>query len=201
MAFFCDADIFGHRRRRALVGGTVTAAFILGTWVSLLWFLGSRNINRSWKPWEVDIRSGSDFADPLAVLVILGFSFATFQVYGQWVYGTLTNRPRTLSRFSGFFESMRAVGLAVAFGIDSHNTPFLTEAGTYFALTFAGLALSGYAALRYTTYSQYGKEEDVVVPEEFEEHNHGLPYGVNPAPGSPDLIVISSMKDEATLVH
>ena len=154
MARFCDADIIGHRRQRALVGGSVTAAFMLGAWVSLLWFLGSRHINRSRKPWEVDIWSGRNFADPLAVLILVGFSFATFLVYGQWVFGTLTNRPTTLSRFSGFFEAMRAVGLAVAFDIDSHNTPFPAEAATYFALIFAGLALSVYAVLRYTTHSR-----------------------------------------------
>lgn len=166
MAFFFDADIFGHRRRRALVGGAATAAIILRAWVSLLWFLGLRNINRSRKPWEVDIRSGRDFADPLAVLMFLGFSFATFQVYGQWLYGTLTNRPRTLDK-PGLVESMRSVG------IDSHNTPFLTEAGTYFACWASALWLRG----------------------------SKLPYGVNAAPGTPDLIIISSMKDDTTLVH
>lgn len=64
---------------------------------------------------------------------------------------------------------MRALGFAVAFGIDSNSVPFLSEIGTTFALTMAGLVLCVLSAARYTTDSFYGEEERVILPETFDK--------------------------------
>ncbi len=69
------------------------------------------------------------------------------------------------------------MGLAVAFGIDSNSIPFLTEAATYLALMMAGLILCVLSACRYTTDSEYGKEEGVVVPASFEAMHDQLEEG------------------------
>ena len=65
-------------------------------------------------------------------------------------------------------ESLRALGLAVAFGIDSNSVPFLNEAATYFALLMVGLSLCMISSWKYTTNTEYGKEEGVIVPEGLE---------------------------------
>ena len=58
----------------------------------------------------------------------------------------------------------------MAFGIDSHNVPFLTEAATYFSLGMAGLILCAVAAVMYTKESRYGEEDNVILPEAFERN-------------------------------
>lgn len=67
-------------------------------------------------------------------------------------------------------EALRALGFAVAFGIDSNSVPFLTEAAAYFSLAMVGLILCVFSAIKYTRDSRYGEEEDVVVPEAFERN-------------------------------
>lgn len=87
----------------------------------------------------------------------------------MWVCAAFSNEPSKLSHFSGFVEGTRALGFAVAFGVDSNTVPFLTEAGTYFALLMIGLCCCAISASLYMSDSFYGKEETVIVPQSFDE--------------------------------
>lgn len=146
----------------------VAAVFTIGSWAALLWFLSSRNLDRSKKPWGTDWSAGSSFAGPLSIYVFVGCTWALFQGYIQWLASTFSNEPKKLGRFSGYMEALRALGFAVAFGIDSNSVPFLTEAAAYFALIMAAIILCAISASRYTKDTKYGSEEGVIVPVRFE---------------------------------
>jgi hypothetical protein len=134
----------------------------------MFWFLASHDLDRNKKPWGVDWNDRHNLVALLPIYICIGCCWAMFQGYIQWLVATFSNEPSRLGRFSGYLESLRALGFAVAFGIDSNSVAFITEAAAYFSLTIAGLILCGVSAYLYTMETEYGKEEDVIVPEAFE---------------------------------
>ena len=156
------------------MAGLVAVLFIIVPWAATFSFLTRHDLDRSKKPSGIDWSSGSGFAEPLAIFIFLGCSFAILQGYLQWLCSTFSNEPSTLARFSGYVEAMKALGLGTAFGIDSNDTPFLNESVAYFALIMIGLVLSLISASKYTLDTKYGKEETVIIPAAFEVSNSSL---------------------------
>jgi hypothetical protein len=152
------------------LAATVTAIFLIGTWSGIFSFLKTHELDRAKKAWGVDWSNRPKFAGPLVMFIFLGSSWAILLGYIQWLCSTFSNEPSKLGRFSGYMEALRALGFAVAFGIDSNSVPFLTEAAAYFSLAMLGLILCVFSAIKYTRDSRYGEEEDVVVPEAFERN-------------------------------
>ncbi|KAH7333477.1 major facilitator superfamily domain-containing protein [Rhexocercosporidium sp. MPI-PUGE-AT-0058] len=169
IAFLCDSKLIGRRRARALIAAGVVASCLVAVWTAVIWFLISHPIDRHKKPLGTDWTNTLKAVPLLVIWVFMGGSWAMFQGYIVWVVGTFSNEPTKLSHFSGFAESMRALGFAIAFGIDSYKVAFLSEAGAYFALYMVGLICAALSAARYTTDCYYGKEELVVVPKSFDK--------------------------------
>lgn len=154
----------------AAVGTLVVASFS-----GLFWFLASHDIDRRKKPKGVDWAEGSAFTNLLVLYIIMGFSTNVFYGYIMWLCSTFTNDPLILSRYSGYIEGMKALGLIVAFAIDSNKVPFLTEAAAYFSLAVIGIALCGLSARKYTQHTRYGEENTVIVPRAFEQAAQPFP--------------------------
>ena len=95
----------------------------------------------------------------------------------MWLCSTFSNEPSNLSRYSGYIEGLKALGLVVAFGIDSNHIAFLTEGAAYFSMMIAGLLLCLISALTYTKDTKYGDEEFVIIPEVFEVDQSSLVSG------------------------
>jgi hypothetical protein len=169
--FVCDNKWFGNRRRRAMIASVFTAAFILGPHSGLLSFLGTHNLNRHKPGFTIDWNGGRDFTELFFPYMCLGFTSYLFQNYLLWLLATFTNDPTVLSRYSGYVEASKALGLIVAFAIDSNKTPFLTEEISYFSMNVVGMILCIIACVLYTTDTKYGEEETVIVPREFHPQN------------------------------
>ncbi|RDW74206.1 hypothetical protein BP5796_07648 [Coleophoma crateriformis] len=173
IAYVCDAAWIGSRRKRAMVAGCLVATVIGGTFIAMLVFLSHNRLDRSGSSRGVDWTDGTSFAGPFVIYIFFGACYPLFQNYHHWLYSTFSNEPHVLARYSGYFKGFQAWGTATAFGIDSHLTPFLTEAAAFFSLMMAGLALSVTSAYLNTTNTNYGKENGVVVPEAFEKISEG----------------------------
>ncbi|RDW67551.1 hypothetical protein BP6252_08947 [Coleophoma cylindrospora] len=169
IAYVCDAAWIGSRRKRAMVAGCLVATVIGGTFIAMLVFLSHNRLDRSGSSRGIDWTDGTSFAGPFVIYIFFGACYPLFQNYHHWLYSTFSNEPHVLARYSGYFKGFQAWGTATAFGIDSHLTPFLTEAAAFFSLMMAGLALSVTSAYLNTTNTNYGKENGVVVPEAFEK--------------------------------
>lgn len=163
----CDLTRFGYRKARAFQSSLIVALSTIGPWAALLWYLTTHDLDRRQSPPTVDWTNSASIS-LLLIFGFLGFSWATYQVFTSWLLATFSNDPDVLSRYSGYLEAVRSTGFAVAFGIDSGKTPFLTEAIAYFSLTMSGLALEVVAAKLFTTNSEYGREDNVVIPTAFE---------------------------------
>ncbi len=174
IAYVCDAKWIPNRRRRAFYAGAVVGSIIIGTFIAMMAFLGHNHLDRSGEGPGVDWTDGTTFAGPFAIYIFFGACYPLFQNYHHWLYSTFSNEPHVLARYSGSFKGFQAWGTATAFGIDSHLTPFLTEAATFFSMMVAGLCLSLTSAYLHTTNTNYGTEVGVITPEFFEV-TMGLP--------------------------
>jgi hypothetical protein len=117
-----------------MIVSAITAAFIIGTNSSLISFLGTHNLSRRKPAPGVDWKDGSEFTKLLIPYIFLGFTFYIFQNYLVRLLATFTNEPTIITRYSGYLEALKALGLIVAFVINSNKTPFLTEVVSYFSM-------------------------------------------------------------------
>ncbi|KAF4430717.1 putative membrane protein [Colletotrichum fructicola] len=168
IAWTCDGNIFGRRRRRAFISAAFVAVIMGGTWIALLAFLASNDFDRAGPVIGIDWTDGRRFAGPFVLYMFLGASYPIFQNFLIWVYSTFSNEPRTLGRYSGYFKGVQAFGTATAFGIDSRYVSFLHQAIVYAGLMLGGLGLASVSVYTYTSDTTYGQEEGVVVPEAFD---------------------------------
>ena len=164
--YVADLRYLGHRRRRALIFTIFTASLLITAYGAMLGF--ASNLDRTKGPRRFDI-SSSEFPGHLVIFMLFGFAGATFQIYTQWTIASYSNDPTFLAHLSGLVEAFRALGLAVAFVIDSHGVEFIFEGSLYFGLTVSGLLLAGIGSALYLRDSEYGREENVIVPEAFEQ--------------------------------
>jgi hypothetical protein len=151
-----------------MVVSIIAAALTLGSSSGLLSFFATHRLNRRKKPPGVDWSDGPAFANLLPLYIFLGISSSVFQSYLMWLCSTFSNEPTILSRYSGYIEALKALGMITAFGIDSNHIAFLTEEVVYFSLNAAGLTLCVISAFAYTRDTKYGDEECVIVPKAFQ---------------------------------
>jgi len=151
-----------------MIASAIATALILGSSAGLLWFLATHSLNRHQKAPGVDWSDGHAFTALLIPYIFVGCSSSIFQTYLMWLCSTFSNEPTILSRYSGYIEALKALGLVTAFGIDSNHTPFLTEEAIYFPLNVVGIALCVISALRYARDTKYGDEKFVIVPKAFD---------------------------------
>ena len=56
--------------------------------------------------------------------IFYGFIDAMWQTYAYWLMGALSNDPRKLAYFAGFYKGIQSAGAAVVWRLDAVKTPF-----------------------------------------------------------------------------
>lgn len=125
---------FKSRRMRGFVGIGVVATMSTGIWAGgLLNQLRYKDGNFGE---ELDFKmSGSRFAGPFVLYFSYGLLDAMFQSLCYWVIGALADDSETLSRYSGFYKGVQSAGAAVAWQVDTHKTPLVTQLVINWGLT------------------------------------------------------------------
>ncbi|XP_078167520.1 UNC93-like protein 1 [Carex rostrata] len=116
---------FTSRRVRGLFGVAIVAA--LGT---AIWGGGLANqLRYTDGEWTdlIDFKDGGRYAGPFVLYFSYGLLDAMFQSLVYWVIGALADDSQILSRYSGFYKSIQSAGAAVAWQVDTHHTPLLTQ--------------------------------------------------------------------------
>uniref|UniRef100_A0A2P2N2R4 UNC93-like protein 1 n=1 Tax=Rhizophora mucronata TaxID=61149 RepID=A0A2P2N2R4_RHIMU len=125
---------FHSRRRRAFFGIGIVA--VLGT---AIWAGGLANqLRYSYNdlPPALDFKkSGTRFAGPFVLYFSYGLLDAMFQSMVYWVIGALADDSEILSRYVGFYKGMQSAGAAVAWQIDKHKVPMLSQLIVNWSLT------------------------------------------------------------------
>ncbi|OAY59614.1 UNC93-like protein 1 [Manihot esculenta] len=125
---------FQSRRTRGFVGIAIVG--VLGT---AIWGGGLANqVNYSYHdlPPKLDFKdSRSDFAGPFVLYFSYGLLDSMFQSLVYWVIGALADDSEILSRYVGFYKGVQSAGAAVAWQIDTHKVPMLSQLIVNWSLT------------------------------------------------------------------
>lgn len=124
---------FQSRRMRGFVGISVVA--LLGT---AIWGGGLANqlpySHDRPQSEKLDFKDSS-FAGPFVLYFSYGLLDAMFQSMVYWVIGALADDSQTLSRYSGFYKGVQSAGAAVAWQVDTHKVPLLSQLIVNWSLT------------------------------------------------------------------
>ncbi|WVZ83127.1 hypothetical protein U9M48_030303 [Paspalum notatum var. saurae] len=128
IGYFLDFG-FASRRKRGLVGVVLVAA--VGT---AIWGGGLANqlkyghqIVGTKLPNPIDFKDSHRYPGTFLLYFFYGLLDAMFQSLIYWIIGALANDSQILSRYVGFYKGVQSAGAAVAWQVDMHKTPFLTQ--------------------------------------------------------------------------
>ncbi|KAL0923625.1 hypothetical protein M5K25_007689 [Dendrobium thyrsiflorum] len=158
---------FRSRRKRGLVGISIVA--VLGT---AIWAGGLANQLRytdgKW-PNKLDFKdSGSSYAGPFVLYFSYGLLDAMFQSLCYWVIGALADDSETLSRYSGFYKGVQSAGAAIAWQVDEHKTPLVSQLIVNWSLTSISYPLLAFLvvmAVKDDASAARGKDVEEKTPE------------------------------------
>ncbi|XP_002515609.2 UNC93-like protein 1 [Ricinus communis] len=125
---------FKSRKMRGFVGIGIVA--VLGT---AIWGGGLANqlrYSHNNLPPKLDFKdSGSDFGGPFVLYFSYGLLDAMFQSSVYWVIGALADDSEILSRYVGFYKGVQSAGAAIAWQVDTHKVPLLSQLIVNWSLT------------------------------------------------------------------
>lgn len=81
----------------------------------------------------------SRFAGYCVLYLFYGFLDAMWQTYAYWLMGALSNDPRKLAYFAGFYKGIQSAGAAVVWRMDATKHSFETLFGSSWGLCAAGM--------------------------------------------------------------
>jgi len=81
----------------------------------------------------------SPFLGYCFLYIFYGFIDAMWQTYAYWLMGALSNDPRKLAYFAGFYKGIQSAGAAVVWRLDAVKTPFEGLFGSSWGLCAAGM--------------------------------------------------------------
>ncbi|KAK4892204.1 hypothetical protein LTR27_009213 [Elasticomyces elasticus] len=179
LGWILDNEKLGTRKRRACLGITFVAVWILGAYVAQTAWLASWKFDRSVPGPMIDCTDPA-YAGAVVIYMLYAAQYGIFQnvvrlicnhikphahfLQVLYVLGTLTNEPRKTAAIGGLFVGILSAGTAIAFGVDATQQPYENENAGYFALSTICWPILFYIVWKCTTDTNYLTEEGVVAP-------------------------------------
>ena len=157
-----------RRRIRGYMGITISAVTFSAVFIICLVQIKHYNINRNDPPPGYDW-TDSEFLGIVFMQLLSGFSYAGHHMVIQWVLSSMTNDPQVLARYSGMFKGIDSAGVAVAYGLESALVPYVDQAIWASVLMWASLPPLIFVVYKYTTDTNYFKEDTVIPPKHVED--------------------------------
>lgn len=151
---------FQSRRKRGFVGIGIVAALGTAIWAGgLAKQVGYKHNDL---PPKLDFKdSGSDFAGPFVLYFSYGLLDAMFQSMVYWVIGALADDSQILSRYVGFYKGVQSAGAAVAWQVDAHKVPLLSQLIVNWSLTTVSYPLLAILVMLAVKDDQKGEEPSI----------------------------------------
>ncbi|KAF8474633.1 hypothetical protein BDZ91DRAFT_711380 [Kalaharituber pfeilii] len=92
-------------------------------------------------PPNIDVY-GDSFAAYCILYLFYGFLDAMWQTYAYWLMGALSNDPRKLAYFAGFYKGIQSAGAAVVWRMDATQVSFDALFGSSWGLCAAGMVFA-----------------------------------------------------------
>ncbi|VDB94301.1 unnamed protein product [Peniophora sp. CBMAI 1063] len=157
--FVLDSTRF-KRRTRGYLGLSIVAICMIVVWsCALSWQI---TFTRESTVQKLSYRDRTYGAKGVLFFFFF-FCNATYQALTYWIMGAITNDPRTLARYAGFYTAIQSCGSAGAYGMDATATPFLTEHLVSWVIVLVSLPLAGLVifTVRDTSYQREEPTFDV----------------------------------------
>lgn len=153
-----------RRRTRALLAVFINAVFCFASWSGFMaWWVTSPAFQDYATFEPVDFSDPGYGAEFFLYIVIKGISSSLHMTVTMWLLSAFSNSAKQLSVMSGMAKGVGALGACVIFALGSAGYGELTK--LIFIFASQGLACLLQFVLAFTTTeSNYGLEEDVVVP-------------------------------------
>ncbi|CDK28040.1 unnamed protein product [Kuraishia capsulata CBS 1993] len=154
------------RPTRAKIGFAIVACFVIGGYMGEgIWLYHTLPSTQPESVPAYDFTSSS-FGGFMICYILLSCSTIIYPVYLGWLVGTYSNDPTITSYYAGFIRSMSACGAAIAFGMAAANTISIRKQYIiHCSVSIFSLIPLLYCAVKYVTETNYGKEENVIIPE------------------------------------
>jgi MFS family permease len=134
MGKFLDTAYFGVRSKRAITSLAALAILFNGVWAGG-YVLQTSYTKESPNPnYDFLDTSGTTVAGPMVLYAVYGLMDAMLQTWCYWVMGALTNDPRQLALYAGFYKGVQSAGGAFSWALDAANLEFLTQLVVSWAL-------------------------------------------------------------------
>jgi hypothetical protein len=165
---FLDWQRFS-RRTRSIAGWVVLFIIVNAIWGGGLAF--ERLTCRDCPSPRQDVYDPG-YVGNLFLYMFYGFLDATWQTYAYWLMGALSNEPRKLAYFAGFYKSIQSAGAAVVWRVDALKAPYSAMFGSSWGLCAAGLVFA-FPVVYFKVRNSNIHKEDYVTPQDISVMKEG----------------------------
>lgn len=126
--YYLDQESFGGRRQRAIRGLTMISAVNVGQWVYAICYQFSTGYDKGNAPDPpINYRDGGAYAAPMILFMYCGLADSLVQTYAYWIIGAISNSPKTLSRYVGYYKGIQSFGACLAWIIEAEGASYRAQ--------------------------------------------------------------------------
>ncbi|EDK43990.1 hypothetical protein LELG_02169 [Lodderomyces elongisporus NRRL YB-4239] len=83
----------------------------------------------------------SRYVGPVFLYIFYGLYDAIFQTYVLWTLGAMSNNPKKVALYAGFYKGIQSAGAAIAWRLDALRVPYMNLFASSWALIQGSLLL------------------------------------------------------------
>ena len=126
--YYLDRESVGARRQRAIRGLLVISAINVGQWIYALIYQFSTGYDKGNAPDPpINFADGGTFWAPFLLFVYCGLADSLVQTYAYWIIGSISNNPKELSMYVGYYKGVQSFGAALSWIIEANGTSYRTQ--------------------------------------------------------------------------
>lgn len=126
--YYLDKESVGARRQRAIRGLAMISMINIGQWIYALAYQFSTGYDKGNAPDPpIHYSDGKDFWVPFILFVYCGIADSLVQTYAYWILGAISNDPKQLSMFVGYYKGVQSFGAAMSWIIEAHGVSYRVQ--------------------------------------------------------------------------
>lgn len=126
--YYLDRDSIGARRQRAIRGLLMISAINVGQWIYALIYQFSTGYDKANAPDPpINYSDGASFWAPFILFVYCGVADSLVQTYAYWIIGAISNNPKQLSMFVGYYKGVQSFGAALSWIIEANGASYRAQ--------------------------------------------------------------------------
>lgn len=126
--YYLDRESYGGRRQRAIRGLAMISAINIGQWMYAIIYQFSTGYDKGNQPDPpINYSDGAAYAAPMILFMYCGLADSLVQTYAYWIIGAISNSPKTLSRYVGYYKGIQSFGACLAWIIEAEGASYRTQ--------------------------------------------------------------------------